>query len=72
MDGWLRKAEKLREAGGWDELLTCCQQWTEERPEEPKSWHHLGMAYVNLNRPEGVHPTVVASMAPRAIDDEGL
>ena len=52
MDGWLRKAEKLREAEEWHELLTCCLQWTEARPEEAKGWHNLGMANVNLNRPE--------------------
>jgi len=48
MDGWSRKAKKLREAGEWDELLTCCLQWTEEQPEEAKGWHNLGMGYVNL------------------------
>ena len=132
MDRWLRKAGKLREAGEWDELLAYCLQWTKEQPGMAKSWHNLGMAYVNLHRPEEavnafqrvieilpdspkgwlnlgnaylesglgadavkayrqavrfcpddaealhslgmaynwVHPTVVASMVPRAIDDE--
>ena len=51
MEKWLRKAEKFREAGEWDELLAYCLQWTEVQPDEAKGWHNLGIGYVNLLRP---------------------
>jgi len=47
---WLQRAVALEKARKWPEMLTWCQQWTQQEPQSAPAWYSLGNAYSNLNR----------------------
>lgn len=47
----LDKATKLETSGNWQEMLTYCEEWASEEPQDPDAWLGVGNSLRKLGNP---------------------